>query len=304
MSMLANVTKGKRVRPALILVYGPGGIGKSSFGARTPNPLFLGAEEGTDHLDVARLPTPKSYEDVIACVNELLSVNHNYQTLVVDSLDWIEPLIFDYVCRRHSVKSIELAAGGYGKGYTEAATLWAHFRLLLTSLRDRKAMNIVLLAHPAIVKITNPQTQTSYERYEMKLHKQSKAHFMEYVDAMFFASYAFYTKREGDQLKVFSTEQRVLHPNWKDGFDAKNRYGLTEPLDLGIPWDQFIQLCSIGSQPVVMDQKEVLFHVQQLLAKTKDKEIIAKAKTIMDQNDYSSLMKLKLDLEKIESAQN
>lgn len=278
MSMLANVSKGKIIRPALVLLYGPGGIGKSTFGAKAPSPIFLGAEEGTDHLDVSRLPTPKTYADVITCLQELLTAPHDFKTLVVDSLDWIEPLIFQMICKKYGKDSIELAAGGYGKGYLEAADEWAKFRTMLTALRDQRKMNIILLAHPEIVKITNPQTQTSYERYEMKLHKRSKQQFMEYVDAMFFVSYAFYTRKgEGDQILITSTTQRVLHPNWKDGFDAKNRYGLHEPVDLNLTWDEMMTLFSIAPKIPLPSWEEVKFKFDELIQQVKDEEVLAKA---------------------------
>lgn len=276
MSMLLNVKKGKIIRPVLMLIYGPGGIGKSTWGAKAPNPIYLGAEDGTDHLDVSRFPSPRNFEDIILAIDELTKEQHAYQSLVIDSLDWIEPMIHDAICRREGVKSIEKAAGGYGKGYIEAYNYWLSLKDKLTKLRDERQMNIILLAHPEVVTTTNPQTQVSFQRYELKLHKRPKAMFMEYVDAMFFASYAMYTKREGEVVKAVTSTLRVLYGNWQDGFDAKNRYGLVEPIPLTITWDEFVTLCNVKPGVILPSLDEASFMVESLAAQVKDDNIKAK----------------------------
>lgn len=289
MSMLANVTKGKIYRPMNILLYGPGGIGKSTFAAKAPSPIFLTAEEGTDLLDVTRFPAPKTYEDVVACLNELATAQHDYKTIVVDSLDWIEPLIFDAVCRKSGVKSIELAAGGFGKGYGEAALEWAKFRQLLNVLREKRGMNIILLAHPKIEKFTNPQTQISYERYELKLDKRVKGTFMEWVDGMFFVAYASYTKRENDVVKSFSTDQRVMYSSWKDGYDAKNRYGIVDPIDLSLSWEDFVAACNMA--PKLPPMIDLVSEIETMIPKIKDEVILAKIEDHMNKAKGSSDVK-------------
>jgi len=255
-----------------MLLYGPGGIGKSTWGAKTPAPIFLGSEEGTDLLDVARFPKPKSFEDILTGVRELIEAAHEYKTLVIDSLDWIEPLIYAAVCKRYGVSSIEKAAGGYGKGYLEALDEWTAFMDLLTALRDKRKMNIVLLAHPSIENHTDPHTQATYQRYELKLNKKAKQKVMEYVDAMFYATYETFTKKDGDTVKAVVSDRRVMYPNWQQGFDAKNRYGLQQEIDLAISWEDFIKLCNIVPKPPVMSAEEVDFHVKNLLPQIKDEE--------------------------------
>jgi hypothetical protein len=275
-TMLSNVRKGKIIKPVLILIYGPGGIGKSTWGAKTPNPIFLGAEDGTDLLDVVRLPMPRNYEDINQCLKELLEEEHDYKTLVVDSLDWVEPLIWNAICRRYNKQSIELAAGGYGKGYLEAAEEWVNLLGKFSALRDHRGMNIVLLAHPEVRTHTNPHTQATYQRYELKLHKQSKAKIMEYVDAIFFASFEMFSSKVGDEIKSVASKNRVLQgvPNQFDGYDAKNRYGLTEPVSMSASWDDFISLCDVKPYASLV---ELGTEIDRLLALISDEDIKSKA---------------------------
>ena len=111
------------------LLVGDPGVGKSTLGADAPSPIFLGAEDGTAHLDVARLPQPEMWADVLAAVALLAREPHEFKTLVIDSLDWIEPLVHAFVCAEAKVKSMEDVS--YGKLYIAAVEQW---RLLISAL--------------------------------------------------------------------------------------------------------------------------------------------------------------------------
>lgn len=300
MSMLANITRGKVIKPALLLIYGPGGIGKTTFASRAPASIFLGAEDGTDNIDVTRFPTPESFEDVKLAIKELIESDHNFETLVIDSLDWIEPLIHESICREQKVKSIERASGGYGKGYLEAANEWLKLKKSLDVLRSKKKMNIILIAHPETVSFTNPQTQTQFQRYELKLHKRPKAMFMEYVDAMFFASFEMFTTDKGGDIVAFATENRVLYTSWQTGFDAKNRYGLSDSLPLGISWDEFTSKCNIKNEPTI-NLEEIMFSIDKHIVAIKNEELKDKviAAVASAQGDVKKLIEILKRLETI-----
>src|SRR5689334_17219845 len=122
---LANVVKGKIKRPVRVVLYGPEGVGKSTFGAGAPKPIFLGAEDGTAQLDVSRFPAPERYEDILEALRVLATDEHDYETLVVDSLDWVEPLMWNYMCKRDGQDNI--VAYGYGKGFDLAVDEWRKF---------------------------------------------------------------------------------------------------------------------------------------------------------------------------------
>jgi hypothetical protein len=167
----------------------------------------------------------------------LAKENHDWKTLVIDSLDWLEPLLFRAICDDYNVKSIELAAGGYGKGYVEAFTRWCSLKDNLEQLRNQRGMNIVLIAHSEVVNFLDPSTQLSYQRYEMKLHKRSSALWREYVDAVLFANYETFAKKEGSNVQAYSDGARFIYTERRPGWDAKNRFGL--PLKMDLSWDAF-----------------------------------------------------------------
>jgi hypothetical protein len=208
-------------------------VGKSTFASQAPNPVFLGPELGTANLDVARFPQPKTWGDILKAVDALAKEPHDYKSLVLDSLDWLEPLLFKQICTDYNVKSIELAAGGFGKGYVEAISRWQNLIEHLEALRN-KGMNIVAIAHSEVVNFNDPQTQIPYQRYELKLHKRASPLWREYVDAVLFANFETFAKRDGNNVQAFSDGARVIHTERRPGWDAKNRFGL--PLKIDLSW--------------------------------------------------------------------
>lgn len=245
MGMLDRATRGKVKRPLCLLIYGPDGVGKTMFASQAPNPIFLGPENGNDQLDVARFPTPEGWNDVLSAVKELISLQHDYQTLVIDSVDWMEPMIYQFICKKYNVASIELAAGGYGKGYAEALNKWLELKNLFEELRNKKSMNIILIGHSDLTTFNDPQTQAQYQRYELKLHKKASAMLREYVDAVLFANYEIFVKRDGDRVVSTHGEGvRIMHTERRPGWDAKNRYGL--PLRLELDWFELMKGIEVG----------------------------------------------------------
>jgi hypothetical protein len=112
--ILSTISRGKRPRHIFALLYGTEGVGKSTLCSHAPNPIFVGAEKGTEQLDVARFPQTESIGDLLDQLRALQTQKHEFDTVVLDSLDWIEPLIWKAVCDEAKVDSIELAFGGYG----------------------------------------------------------------------------------------------------------------------------------------------------------------------------------------------
>lgn len=263
--MLSQVTKGKIKKPHMILLFGIDGVGKSTFAAQAPNPIFLGSEDGSNNLDVARFPTPAKWADIEKAVSELTTEKHDYKTLVIDSADWIEPLLHQEICVRHGAKSIELAAGGYGKGYVEAVTEWQKFCKSLAKLRDERGMNVIIIAHSEVVKFNDPYTQTEYDRYQLKLYKKSSALLREFVDCVLFANFEIFSKKDGQKQRHFADGARVLYTERRPGFDAKNRLGL--PFQIPLSWDDFETAISPLTKSALMDS------IEAMLAEVKDEDL-------------------------------
>lgn len=250
MSKLNQIIKGRISRPLLLLVYGPDGVGKSSFGSKAPNPIFFGPESGTDYLDVCRYPEPKNWKEVLEGLDDLIVSPHEYRTLVVDSLDWMEPLLFSQIIIEDGkkAKTIETACGGYGKGYVEAEKRWKdEFIERLNILRFKRKMNIILIAHSDVVNFPDPESQTEYKRYELKLNKRGSAKFREYVDAVLFVTFRTFIKKDAnsDKVRTFGMGDRVIMTEKRPAYDAKNRYGLQHELNLD--WDELVMAISQSS---------------------------------------------------------
>jgi len=122
MSLLAKVERGRTPKPSRILLYGIEGIGKSTFGSQAPKPIFIQTEDGLDEIARDKFPLAKAYEDVVQALGELRTEKHDYETVVIDSLNWLERLIWDKVCLDTGAKNIEKADGGYARGYMHALT--------------------------------------------------------------------------------------------------------------------------------------------------------------------------------------
>jgi hypothetical protein len=269
---LGAVKTGRLDVPIKVLLYGVEGIGKSTFGALAPNPIFLCAESGTAQLDVARFPEARSWVDVLDAVATLTNEAHNYETLVIDTVDWAEPLCWEHVCDGAKVKSIEDL--GYGKGYVKALDEW---RLLLRSLErlmSAKRTNVVLLAHSQIKTFKNPEGE-DYDRYSLRMHDKAGGLIKDWCDDVLFANHATFAlgKKDGkDTRKAVSDGARVVHTGRMAAWDAKNRNGLPEQMPLS--WDEYFAAvkahapksaadlaalveAAIGSLPESMPQEKI-----------------------------------------------
>lgn len=248
MSMLKSVTRGKIITPDFICLYGPDGIGKSTFAANAPKPIFLGAEDGTSNLDVARFPTPKTLESCHQAVDELIAEKHDFETLAIDSADWMEPLVLDWICRDANVAHVEQAYGGYNKWIQASTKQWYAFLQKLGELRSKKNMNVIVLAHAQVKKFENPQTNTTYDRYQLKLQDKASALIREKVDCVFFANYEVFTKVEGKnanaKTKAFGDGSRKMYTEHRPSYDAKNRYQL--PPELPLSWTDYVEAKAAG----------------------------------------------------------
>ena len=124
MALMSSVTNGKQSQPPRIMIYGSEGVGKSTFAASAPKPIFIQTEDGLSEIDTSKFPLCTTFDEVVLQLQAVRDEEHDYATVVIDSLDWLERLIWDRVCADYGVKSIEKADGGYGKGYTLALTYW------------------------------------------------------------------------------------------------------------------------------------------------------------------------------------
>lgn len=267
MTLLSQVKRGKIKKPVLALIYGPDGVGKSTFAADAPGTIFLGTEDGTASLDVARFPAPQKFEDVIQILKELLTEQHSYQTLAIDSLDWLEPMLWDYVCRQNKWQSIE--DPGFGKGYVYANKIWMQMMEVLSQLRALKDMSIIVIAHSQVRPFNDPTHMNPYDRYSIKLNEKAAALWREFVDTVLFATFEVHVaKNEQKKTRALGDGKRVLYTERRPSFDAKNRLGL--PFEMDLSWDAFIKAAERGAPE---EPAEIKKNIQELMSRLQDEDI-------------------------------
>lgn len=237
---LSSISKTKGLQAPRILLYGVPGIGKTTFAAGAPNPIFLFTEDGAGLLEVDSFPLLKSYDDVISSLTSLLNEEHEFKTVVLDSLDHLEPLVWEKVTNAANVDSI--ASIDFGKGYTEALTYWRQIMDLLDRLRNEKNIAYVLIGHSNIKRFDSPDCEP-YDRYQLKLHDKASGLVQERVDCVFFCNYQTVVQKTNvgfgkEKARGIGTGQRHVYTVEKPAYKAKNRFNLPEKLPLS--WGAFM----------------------------------------------------------------
>src|SRR6516165_2925289 len=235
MSILSTISRGKRPHHIFALTYGVDGVGKTCFASHSPNPIFIGAEKGTEQLDVARFPQTESIGELLSQVRALQSEKHEFDSVVLDSLDWVEPLIWKAVCDEGKVDSIEQYAGGYGKGYARALDLWRTLLRELSVLNDK--MHVLLIGHAQIKSFQDPELPTAYDRYQLKINDKATALVREAADAVLFARFETDLVKTNGKTRAYGEGNRIMYTESRPGWDAKNRFNL--PFCMLLDWKTF-----------------------------------------------------------------
>ena len=256
---LSNVVRGRQSRPLRVMLYGVEGVGKSTFASQAPNPIFLCAEDGTSQLDVARFPSPATWLEVFEALGVLMKEEHEFRTLVIDTLDWLEPLCWAHVCAQNGKGNIE--DFGYGKGYVAALDQWRMLVDRLDQLVRTKKMHVILIGHAAVRKIDDPHSG-AYDRYRMKLHERAGDLWREWVDAVLFARHEVFTVEKKGKQRGVSSGRRVIHTQWNAAFDAKNRFDLPEQIDMDFA--EFQRLCAGDDERIDALRAEVESYIKKL----------------------------------------
>jgi len=229
--MSLNITTGKQSTASRVLIYGTEGIGKSTLGAQFPKPLILDTEEGTHHLDVARV----SCHDWVTLEGAMLELGRDrqgFETVVIDSADWAERHLIDHLLRKSGKRSIE--DFGFGKGYTMLAESFTKLLAAADAL-VRTGLHVVFVAHSQVKRTSPPDQEEGFDRFELKLTKQTGPLLREWADALLFCNYRLKVVEGADgRMKARGGKERLIYAERAAAWDAKNRYGLAAELPMTI----------------------------------------------------------------------
>lgn len=241
---LASISRTQRNSlPPRVVIHGQQKVGKSTFAAGAYKPVFLPLEDGLSGIETDAFPLLRSYADVESALASLYADAHDFGTVVVDSTDWLEPLIWAHVCAKNGWASIETP--GYGRGYIEANAVWRQFLDKLNTLRMERGMAVILIAHSAVKRFEAPDSE-GYDRYELKMQKGALGLIVEWADLIGFAQEEAAIKKETvgqtTRTRAVSTNRRILNCNAKPSFIAGNRYGLPDIVRLD--WNDVVAAMS------------------------------------------------------------
>jgi hypothetical protein len=229
-----KILTGRQQRPRRVLLYGQEGVGKSTWAAGAPSPIFLDCEGGLADIACDKSPRLRTLEDVRGALRWLWEQPHDYRSVVLDTVDWVERMIHADVCKADGVKSIEKAAGGFGKGYLAAATEFERLLANMEALASKRGMNLVLLGHCSPTKVLDPEAET-YEQWSPDLHKAASSVLREWCDEVLFASYRTVFRKTNDTKQrtlAVGDDERYIRTRHSAAVQAKNRLNLPEELPM------------------------------------------------------------------------
>jgi hypothetical protein len=232
MSGVLNITRGRRQAAVRGTIYGIEGIGKTTLATQFPAALVLDTEDGTNHIDVARACI-RDWKSLTLALTELAVNAQGFKTIVIDSADWAEKLLIEWLLKTTGKKSIE--DFGFGKGYTMVAEHWTRF-LASCDVLIGQGINVVFVAHSTVKKTSPPDQTDGFDRYELKLTKQSAPLLREWCDLLLFCNYRTKLVEGSDgRLKAQGGKERIMHAEHSAAWDAKNRFDLPAemPMDIG-----------------------------------------------------------------------
>jgi len=283
MSILERKTNGVKSSPYSVVIFGVPGVGKTGFASSFEKPIFIDLEGGSGHYNVDRV-TNLSWLEVIQLLTELKE--SEYKTVVIDSLDWLERLSHEHICKTQKVAAIEDSFGSYGKWVGGVIKEWSPVITLLRELRDM-GKNVVMVGHSHIKVFNDPSTALPYDRFVLKMNDKLSSVLTEWVDCVLFANFETYSVSKDSKAvkgKGFSTGIRKLYCEKRAAYDAKNRFGLPESINLD--YEEFIRLATV----IKPDLKK---EIESLMLDIQDADLLEKIKSSLVGADDNKLNQIK-----------
>jgi hypothetical protein len=286
------ITRGKAAPPLRLVVYGPSGVGKSSFACGVSHPatdpaegvLALDYEGGLDAIGPARVEGPRSWDGSLALLREACAGPGEHTTVVVDTIDALANLAAAKICEK-GVKGkavTSLAEFGYGDGFEILATHWRELLFLLESARPA-GRSVVLVAHVKRENVDDPQVGR-YAKWVAALPKLCWGDTHRWADDVLFANY----ETAVAERRAMHTGQRWLYTIAGTGYDAKNRGQL--PPQLPLSWDAYARARGITSRGIA----EIVGSILSMASDENREKVELLVRTI--ETDVRKLLKLETQL--------
>ena len=242
MSLLQQITStrpaGGPIPPVRMNIQGTDGIGKSTFGAGSLDPVFIQAEDGLSFIDVPRFPQANTWGELLEQIKTLVHEEQSFKTVVLDTTDAAAKLGEEYVCEQNGWSSAADPKAGYGAFYVAEENAWVHLLAGLNALHTQKGMNVILLSHVASKAYKDPELEP-YDRWEMRCNKKVNSLIKDWVDFNLFANYETQLIKDGQKARGVSYGNRGLYTRFAAAFDAKSRLELPNKLEFS--WNSFME---------------------------------------------------------------
>ena len=235
---ISDLKRTTAITPPRVLIYGPPGIGKTTLASEFPDAAFLQLEDGTPgDVELMSFGKIETFAQFMEALGVLYTEDHDFRTVVIDSVTELERLVFAETCARGDDKGnakANIEDFGYGKGYVYAKRVWQEVLDGINALRRDRGITSILIAHSSVERFDDPET-VSYDRYEIDLHKHSVGAIEREMDCIFLLKSPVTVKKEeqgfNKERAIAEGQSTVLiHTVGRPAFVAKNRYSMPATL--------------------------------------------------------------------------
>lgn len=256
---MLEITRGQRTRPVRLVIYGAEGVGKSTFASKSDGCVFFDLENGTDQMDVSRFPKADTWEGLLAMLGEVARTPNICKTVILDTADKAEIMCTDYILNKFKKSGIE--EFGYGKGYTYLSEEYGRLLAALDAV-IASGVNVIVTAHAKMRKFEQPDEMGAYDRWEMKLSKQVAPLLKEWCDALLFINFKTFVVTTETNAKKAQGGKRVMYATHHPCWDAKNRHGLPDEMELS--FDNIRHIFGESNKPQTLPE-ELINKINRLL---------------------------------------
>jgi hypothetical protein len=150
--------------------------------SKFPKPIFLDLEGNVNHFAIPKQRI-KSWTDALRFLEVLLTQEHAFHTVVLDSVDQLELYAKPVACKTVGINNIN---EGYGKGLNELTSMMEQLRSLLERLSEERKMHIVLIAHSKVQQI-DTLGELTHHKISPSLHERVAPLFTDWCNIVGYA---------------------------------------------------------------------------------------------------------------------